>query len=80
MTAAFPLSGVVSTPGGLMRAGQRTRAEQTCGCGRPATVALMYATFQQRNGRIDRRTRRIPLCAEHDRASAAKRQHRHPAN
>jgi hypothetical protein len=73
----FPLAGVVSTPGGLMRADQRTRAERTCGCGRPALVALMYATFQQRNGRIDRRTRRIPLCAEHDAASVAKRRRRY---
>ena len=75
----FPIPGTVRTPNGLMRADVRTVAERTCGCGQPMAVALYTATFRVKNGRKDRRTRRIPLCAEHDAASRAQAQRRRAA-
>lgn len=48
---------------------------RTCGCGEPARFVYYLATFRVKNGRKQRDTNRVPLCARHSAAhdSQAKR-------
>lgn len=44
---------------------------RTCGCGEHAAYVYYLATFRVKNGRRQRDTRRVPLCARHSEAHNA---------
>lgn len=75
----FPLTGVARTADGLVRADQRTAAEKTCGCGKPAVIAVYIQRVKGRGGARTICTSRIPLCREHNAAHKAQAKRRNAA-
>ena len=52
---------------------------RVCGCGKAAACVYYLATFRVKNGRRQRDTRRVPLCARHSAAHDAQAARRRAA-
>jgi hypothetical protein len=52
---------------------------RACGCGEPAAFIYYLATYRVKNGKRQRNTNRVPLCARHSAAHSAQAARRRAA-